>query len=113
MPKFNLDEWEAQRPPREPFTFTHGGVDYVLPGELDVNVALMFVKGEVAEAFPALLGAAQWECLRASPTPMSISAMQALMEQYGAYVDPEAVAAAAAASVRRNGSRHPQLPGVN
>lgn len=70
----------------EPFTFTFGGEEYVLPAQPDMRVATAASAGRLEEMLERMLGPDQWARLQASPAPFTSVQLDALLTAYGEHL---------------------------
>lgn len=78
---FKLDDY-AREANAEPWEFEFDGEIYVLPNDFDMRHAQLFTTGDVLGGLEAILGPEQWERLVASPQILSITQVNAMLEEW-------------------------------
>lgn len=69
----------------KPYEFTFDGAKYVLPAELDLRVAAMLSRGDLAGSLELLLGAEQWARMCAAKKVFDSRALIGLLSDYAAH----------------------------
>ena len=70
----------------EPFAFTFGGEEYVLPAQPDILGAAAATGGRLDVLLRRLLGDEQWDRMLASPATFTNEHLETLMDAYGAHL---------------------------
>lgn len=83
---FDLDAVLAESPRGTPFRFRFGGELYELPADPDLRALAALNAERLDEGFRMLLGATQWERMRASDTSFGNEAFEKLLVRYQKHV---------------------------
>jgi len=86
-PVYDLDAAVAEKHAGvAPFLFRWGGKKYEAPIDADLEAIEAFDRGDLLDGLRLLLGDEQWENMRASGTPIGVTALRLLVDQWMAHV---------------------------
>lgn len=80
-PIFDLDALEVEAT-NEPFVFTFGGKQYVVPAIIDLRITAALQRGDYASAVRALVGEDQWASIVASDAVLDTARADLLIRAF-------------------------------
>lgn len=81
-PVFDLDALEVETT-NEPFVFTFGGKQYVVPAIIDLRITAALRQGDYATAVRVLVGEDQWASIVASDAVLDTARADTLIRAFG------------------------------